>query len=189
MPDNDPKSKSPAGAPQGQSSSGSTQVQDDNESSSVEFERLQNDLNEARDRLLRAQAEFENFRKRSRRELDDERKYANAALLQDLLPVADNMDRAIEAAQKTQKSSDAVALLEGFQMVRQQLDAAMARHHCQPIKALGEPFDPHLHAAITAQPSSEHPANTVLAVVQTGYQLHDRVIRPSQVVVSTRADQ
>jgi molecular chaperone GrpE len=153
------------------------------DSSTQELERMQNELNEARDRLLRAQAEFDNFRKRSRRELDDERKFANVPLLRDLLPVADNMDRAIEASQKT---ADAATLLEGFRMVRQQLETVLERYDCQPIAALGEHFDPNLHQAITTQPSQEHPSNTVLAVVQQGYQVHNRVVRPSQVIVSAR---
>ena len=150
-----------------------------------ELERLQNELSEARDRLLRSQAEFENFRKRSRREIEDERKYANVPLLRDLLPVVDNLDRAIEAAQS---AADAGTLLGGVKMVRQQLEVVLGRHECQPIEALNEPFDPHLHEAITTQPSPQHPANTVLHVVQRGYQLHDRVIRPSQVIVSTRPE-
>lgn len=151
----------------------------------VDVERLQSDLAEARDRTLRVQAELENFRRRSRRELEDELKYANVPLLRDLLPVVDNMHRAIEAAQKTQ---DAGSLLEGFKMVKQQLESVLERHQCQPIKALGEPFDPHLHEAISMQPSADHAANTVLHVVQTGYQVHDRVIRPSEVIVSAAAE-
>jgi molecular chaperone GrpE len=151
----------------------------------MDLQRLQAELADSRDRTLRVQAELENFRRRSRRELEDERKYANVPMLRDLLPVVDNMGRAIEAAQKTQ---DASALLEGFKMVKQQLESVLQRHHCLPIEALGEPFDPHLHEAITMQPSADKPANTVLHVVQTGYQVHDRVIRPAQVIVSTAAD-
>lgn len=151
--------------------------------STQEVERMQKELSEARDRLLRSQAEFDNFRKRSRRELDDERKFANVPLLRDLLPVADNMERAIEAAKKT---ADVATLLEGFRMVRQQLETVLGQYDCRPIEALGEHFDPNLHQAITTQPSPQHPANTVVGVVQQGYQVHNRVVRPSQVIVSTQ---
>ena len=76
-------------------------------------------------------------------------------------------------------------LLNGFKMVRQQVEDVLKRHHCQQIEALYAPFDPHIHHAVMQQASDEHPANTVLMVTQNGYQLHDRVVRPSQVIVST----
>jgi molecular chaperone GrpE len=142
---------------------------------------LKAELAEAQDRALRSLAEMENFRRRTRRELEDERRYASVPLLRDLLPVFDNINRAIAAAEKTQ---DAASLLEGFKMVRQQLDEVLQRHQCREIPALGEPFDPNRHEAISAQPSAEHAPNTVLHVVQPGFQIHDRVIRPSQVIVS-----
>lgn len=146
-----------------------------------DMEQLQTELAEARDRILRAQADLENYRKRSRREMEEERRYANVPLLKDLLPVVDNIDRALEAAQK---SNEAGALLEGIKLVKQQLIAALARHHCVPIQAEGEQFDPHLHDAMTAIPAANLAPNTIMQVVQTGYQVHDRVIRPSQVIVS-----
>jgi molecular chaperone GrpE len=150
-----------------------------------DMEQLQSELAEARDKILRAQADLENYRKRSRRELDEERRYANVALLKDLLPVVDNIDRALESAQK---SGEGGPLLEGIKLVKQQLASALARHHCVEIKAQGQPFDPHQHQAVTAMPSQEQPANTVLQVVQPGYQVHDRVIRPSQVIVSKTSE-
>jgi molecular chaperone GrpE len=139
-------------------------------------------LAELKDRALRSQAELENYRKRMRKEMDDERRYAQLPLLSDLLPVLDNVSRAIQAAEK---SADASGLLAGFKMVSQQLENVLARHHCRRIDALHKPFDPHLHAAIMQQPSSEYAPNTVVQVAQEGYQLHDRVLRPSQVIVST----
>ncbi len=149
-------------------------------------EKLHAELDAARDRELRCHAELDNVRKRAARELDERLRYANLALLRDLLPVIDNVDRAIEAADK---NADAAALLEGFRMVSQQLDDVLKRHHCTRIGALHEPFDPNVHHAIMQQPSEEHPANTVLMVAQNGYQLHDRVVRPSQVIVSTKQEQ
>ena len=116
-----------------------------------------------------------------RREIADERRYAPLPLLRDLLPVVDNIDRAVEAAEQ---QGEAASLLEGFKLVRQLLVGILEQHDCQPINALGEPFDPQVHEAILKQPSDEHPADHVSLVTQQGYQLHDRVVRPSQVIVS-----
>ena len=139
------------------------------------------ELEAERDRALRLQAEMQNLRQRTSRELADERRYAPLAVMRDLLPVLDNIDRAIEAAEK---NSDAEALMEGFRLVRQQLTSVLAQHHCEPIEAVGEPFDPGFHEAILQQPSPDHAAGTVMLTTQTGYRLHDRVVRPTQVIVS-----
>jgi len=150
----------------------------------AETEKLQAELAEANDRVLRSQAELENFRKRVYRQMDEERKYAGLPLLRDLLPVIDNLDRAIEAAEQNENSS---SLLEGVKMVAQQFGDVLGQHHCKRIDAKGETFDPHLHEALAQQPSDECPAGCVLDVAQVGYQLHDRVVRPSQVFVSAGA--
>jgi molecular chaperone GrpE len=145
------------------------------------MDRLRADLDDAQNRALRFQADLDNYRKRVARELEMERRYANLPLLRDLLPVLDNVHRAIEAAEKSEEGG---GLLVGFQMVARQLEDVLRQHHCTAVEALGQPFDPHLHEAISQQPSEEHPPNTVLHEVQRGYTLHDRVVRPSQVVVS-----
>jgi len=139
------------------------------------------ELARAQDRVLRLQAELDNVYKRSRRELDDRLRYANFDLVQQLLPVIDNIERAIEAA----GSGETSGLLEGVQLVAQQLQAVLATHHCTPIEALHQPFDPNLHEAISQQPSDEYPPGTVILVTQTGYQLHDRVVRPPQVIIAS----
>lgn len=148
-----------------------------------EMDIVRSDLDEARDKMLRAQAELDNYRKRARRELDDERRYAEINLLRDLLPVKDNIARAIEAADK---NADPASLLEGLKMVRRQLDDVLKRHHCEPITGQGKPFDPAMHEAVMQQPSPEHDENTVLDILQSGYHLHDRVVRPAQVIVSKK---
>ena len=150
--------------------------------SSDTVEQLRAELERCRDQSLRCQAELDNYRKRAAREMDEHRRYANIGLLRDLLPVLDNVQRAIEAAEK---STDGSGLLDGVKLVAQQLQGVLERHHCVKIEALGAPFDPHLHHAILQQPSPDHPANTVIMVTEEGYQLHDRVVRPSQVIVST----
>jgi molecular chaperone GrpE len=149
------------------------------------LEQLRADLEAAKDRVLRSQAELENFRKRASREIEENRRYAELPLIQDLLPVLDNVERAIDAADKAQ---DVAVLLEGIKLVARQFEEVLARHHCQRIGALHLPFDPHLHHAISQQPTNEYPANTVVIVAQSGFQLYDRVVRPSQVIVSRLPD-
>jgi molecular chaperone GrpE len=146
---------------------------------------LEGQLDEARNRHLRAQAELENFRKRMLRTVEDERRYASLPLMRDLLPVVDNLQRAIQAAEQHEH---ATALLEGVKLVASQLDTVLQRHHCAPIVAHGAAFDPHLHEAIAQHPSADHEPGHVCLVAQAGYQLHDRVIRPAQVIVAAPRD-
>ena len=134
------------------------------------------------DRLLRLQAEMQNLRNRTSREIADERKYAALPVLRDLLPVVDNIDRAIEAAEK---AGEAENLLAGFRLVKQQLHTILSRNECEPIDAEGQLFDPNFHQAILQQPSAEVQAGNVMMVTQAGYKLHDRVVRPAQVIVSS----
>jgi len=134
------------------------------------------------DRVLRLQAELQNVHKRQAREIGDVRRYGGLPLMRDILPVLDNIDRAIEAAASSQ---DTAGLLDGVKLVRQQLLTALAQHSCEPIEAEGATFDPNEHQAILQQPSADIPAGQVMAVTQTGYKLHDRVVRAAQVIVSS----
>jgi molecular chaperone GrpE len=134
------------------------------------------------DRLLRLQAEMQNLRNRTSREIADERKYAALPVMRELLPVVDNIDRAIEAAEK---AGEAENLLAGFRLVKQQLHNILSQNQCEPIAAENAPFDPHFHEAILQQPSANVPAGHVLMVTQPGYKLHERVVRPAQVIVSS----
>lgn len=158
---------------------------------------LETQLREAKETALRSHAELENFRKRSQRELVEERRYAVVPLVRDLLPVVDNLERAIEAARSLPASSpsaqgqaaatpaSASSLLEGVKMVAQQFETVLKSHQCVRIETVGTPFDPNQHEAIAQEPSAEFPAGTVTRAVQAGFKLHDRVIRPAQVFVST----
>lgn len=145
-------------------------------------ERMQAEIAALKDRELRTRAELENYRKRASRELHDSLQYANLPLLRDLLPILDNIDRAIQAAEQ---NPEGTGLLEGVKMMRQQVEDLLQQYHCKRIEALHTPFDPNLHHAILQQPSQDFPPNTVVMVTQAGYQLYDRVVRPSQVAVST----
>lgn len=148
----------------------------------AEASRLRAELDEARDRALRFQAELENYRRRVAREMEQERRYAVLPLLRDLLPVWDNVNRAIEASEHAGESA---GLVQGVRMVAEQLEAVFRRYECVKVDALYQPFDPNFHEAITEQPSEEHPPGTVVGETQTGFRLHDRIVRPSQVIVST----
>jgi molecular chaperone GrpE len=143
---------------------------------------LESQLRESNERVLRAQAELENYRKRTQREMADERRYAIVPLVRDLLAVVDNLERAIEAAPAA-GSGD--GLLAGVKMVLTQLEEVLSRHQCVRIGAVGELFDPAVHQAIAQEPSDQYPAGSISRAVQAGYKLHDRVIRPAQVFVST----
>ncbi len=151
-----------------------------------EIDQLKQQLADAEKRVLLAQADLENYRKRMRREREDELKYADASLLADLLPVVDNLQRAIQSAQQSDQSS---GILEGVKLVEKQLIESMKRRGCVPIEAVGQPFDPNLHEAIMQQPTADAPPGTVVHETQVGYRLHERVIRPSQVIVSKPPDQ
>lgn len=147
----------------------------------AEIEVLRGELEDSKDRLLRAMADLENYRRRVHREMDDQRRHANTQLLRDLLPVIDNLERALEAAEK---AGEAAGLTQGVKMVVQQLEAALQQHGCVRIDALGARFDPNLHEAVLQQPTQEHPPGTVIHVVRPGFRLYDRVVRPSQVIVA-----
>ena len=149
-------------------------------------EELRGKLAEVQDKLLRTQAELENYRKRARRELEDQRRYAEIHLIRDLLPIVNNISRAIEAAEK---KTDAAKLLEGLKMMSQQFETVFTQHHAKLIGAaavVGEPFDPSRHEAILQQPHAEHPEHTVLGVTRPGLELHERIVRPAQVIVSSK---
>ena len=113
--------------------------------------------------------------------MDDERKYQSVPVLKSLLPIFDGLDRAVFAASQS-KNFD--ALLHGVQMTIKQLETALGGHGAKPIVAEGQPFDPNKHEAISQVPSADHPPMTVLNDVERGYTIHDRVIRPSKVIVS-----
>ena len=147
-----------------------------------EAERRQLELLDANNRAIRAQADLDNYRKRVQREQQQESRYVLMPLLRDLLPLLDNIQRAIEAAEKNEGTE---SLLEGFRLVAQQLQAILTQHGCHPIVALGETFDPNLHEAVSQTASDEYTAGKILMETAVGYQLHDRVVRPTQVIVST----
>lgn len=137
-------------------------------------------------RLLRTLAEFENYKKRTSREQLEFQKYANEALIKDLLPVVDNIERAISSADS--ESKDVSTFLEGVEMTLQGILKIFKKYHVTPIDAVGNPFDPSYHQAVMQSESSDHPANTVVQELQKGYLIYDRLLRPSMVAVSKSPD-
>lgn len=154
------------------------------ESRDDEMTRLRHEVDDANKRTLQAQADAENFRKRMRRDYEDQLKYASVPLVGDILQVRDNLSRAVEAARAGDDGSS-VGLIEGVAMVAKQLDDALAKHHVHEVPAAGVVFDPNIHEAISQMPSPDVEAGHVAHVAVTGFQMHERIIRPAQVVVST----
>jgi molecular chaperone GrpE len=133
------------------------------------------------DKFLRAQAELETYRRRVQKERDEDRRFAALPIVKELLPVLDNLQRAVEAADK---ADSVVDLKAGVEMVLQQSLDVLKKLQITPIAAVGQPFDPNLHEAVSQMPSAEYPPMTVMLEVERGYTLHERVIRPSKVIVS-----
>ncbi len=134
------------------------------------------------DRLLRLSAEFDNYKKRTSREMRDMVKFANEKFVLELLTVVDNLERAIESAPGNDGEDD--PLLQGINLTLNEVLKILERNHVQPVKALGEPFDPNFHQAMMQEACADQPANTVIREMQKGYTLHERLVRPAMVVVS-----
>jgi molecular chaperone GrpE len=141
---------------------------------------LEKEKKEHWDRYLRAAADLENFRKRQRRELEDARFEAKSKVLKEMLPVVDNLERAIEHATQQAGTNP---IVEGVQLVLRQFLSAFERLEVTPIEAAGQPFDPNLHEAIS-QIESDAPPGTVVQVLQRGYRSPERLLRPALVVVA-----
>lgn len=138
-------------------------------------------LAEARERMIRMQADFDNFRKRLAREKEDSIRYANEALLESLLPVIDSFELGLQAAAQ---ATDAKTIAQGMAMVQSQLHRFLVDCGVEEIKTEGASFDPHLHEAIAQEPSEDRPEGAILYQRRKGYKLRDRLLRPAAVVVA-----
>ena len=136
------------------------------------------------DRFLRATADLENFRKRSRRDLDDARIEARSKVLREMLPVIDNLDRALVHAESTEGGAQSGGIVEGVQLVMRQFAQALERCDVRPVEAVGKPFDPNMHEAISQMETAEHPPGSVVQSLQKGYTIGERLLRPALVVVA-----
>ena len=140
-----------------------------------------NELTEQKDKFVRLQAETDNFRKRLSREKEEFSQYANERLFKELLPIFDNFERALG-----DPSNDIKSLKEGLEMILKQFSSFLEKERVEPIEAIGEKFDPMIHEVLTSEESSEHEENTIISQFVKGYMINNRVIRPSQVVISKK---
>ncbi len=162
--------------------------------SAEEGEYLEDELETAKakarenyDRLLRVTAEFENYKKRSRREMDDFRRFANESLIKDILPIVDNLERALSVEQ-TGTESAAESLKEGVRMTLEGLTDTLKRFGVTPVESEGKPFDPNVHQAVSQEETEQYPDDTVSKELQKGYMLHSRLLRPAMVIVSKKPE-
>ncbi len=159
-----------------------TQTIDEDQDPASQLQAARQQAQENYDRLLRASAEFDNYKKRTAREMQDVIKYANEKIFKELLTVVDNLERAIEAAGADRKDED--PLVKGIHLTLGEVLRILERHKVKPVKALGEPFDPAYHQAMMQEEVADQPPNTVVREMQKGYVIHDRLLRPAMVVVS-----
>ncbi len=145
----------------------------------------QAEARENHDRMLRMAAELDNSKKRAARELDDLKKFATENLIRQLLTVVDNLERAIASASPDNENGQSV--VDGVALTLAEVTKILEKHHVSPIQALGEPFDPAFHQAMCQEESTDQPPNTVVQEFQKGYLIHDRLLRPTMVVVSKAA--
>lgn len=153
----------------------------------AKLEAAEKEAGENYDRFLRISAEFENYKKRKDREATDFRKYANETLVKELLPVVDNLERAVETSADHE---DAVnCILEGVDMTLKEILKVLEKFAVKAVDAVGNPFDPTFHQAVMQETSEDHPDNTVIKELQKGYTIHERLLRPSMVVVAKTASE
>lgn len=137
---------------------------------------------EYKERFVRSMADFDNYRRRVTREKEEARKFAAADLVEALLPVIDNMALALQSARA--HHPEAAAVLDGVDMIHNQLRSVMKSNGVEEVNPQGQPFDPNLHESIARHPSPDVPDGHVMAVTRTGYTLNGRLIRPASVVIS-----
>ncbi|OYT69621.1 MAG: nucleotide exchange factor GrpE [Armatimonadetes bacterium JP3_11] len=146
---------------------------------------LEQAYEEQKNLYLRTLADFQNYRRRQHEEIERQRGLLLESLMQDLLPILDNFERALQAAEATRELEP---LLEGVRMTERQIKAVLERYDIHPIIAIGQPFDPNLHEAIQRVETVDYEDGTVIDEVERGYRMGERVLRPSRVIVAKRPE-
>ena len=149
----------------------------------AQFEAKEAEAKETYDRLLRVSADFENYKKRSSREMEEFRKYANQSLLKEMLSVVDNLELAINSSKDGEKTDQ--TLIEGLNLTLNEILRVFEKFNVKPIEAQGKSFDPAYHEAVMREETDDYPENSVISEFQKGYLIHDRLLRPAMVVVAT----
>jgi molecular chaperone GrpE len=170
--------------PVGSLSSDETAEKNDKDELNIELNEWKQKAEEERDRVLRVLAEFENYKKRMNRQMEDYRKYANEALLKELLSVVDNLERAIVSSENSMDNPKESCVVEGVEMTLNEILKVLEKFHVASFESLGKPFDPAVHEAVMQQESKDHRENSIIQVLQKGYMINDRLLRPAMVVVS-----
>ena len=152
----------------------------------AKFEAKEKEAEETYDRLLRLSAEFENYKKRSAREIEEFRKFANQSLIKEMLSVVDNLELALNST-NSHKAIDK-DLLQGLEMTHSEILKVFEKFNVKPIDAKGQPFDPTFHEAVMQEETDDYAKNTVINEMQRGYMIHERLLRPSMVVVAKPKD-
>jgi len=188
--EHNPPVEETAGAPGDKDSPGEEEPVPGVFAGQVDVEQLQKELAEKKakndeyfNRLVRLQADFDNYRKRVQKEKEDFFKYASASLCESLLPVLDNFQLALAA-----REEDPAKVVEGVEMIYRQLQDVLQKEGLTPVAAVGEQFDPVKHEAVMQEATEEHPENTVIEELRRGYYLKDRLIRPAMVKVAKAKD-
>jgi molecular chaperone GrpE len=154
------------------------------ETAEAKAERLERELSDTKDRMLRIAADYENYKKRVKRSEDEAAVRARETLLREILPVLDNLERATVAVGQASKSGSVESLAQGVRLVEKQLQGALEKFQVKGFESLGQPFDPARHEAIQQLETDEHPAGSVAAVFARGYLIGDRLLRPAMVAVA-----
>ena len=146
-----------------------------------DLQETKDELDEQKDKFIRLQAETDNFRKRLSREKEEFSQYANERLFKELIPIFDNFERALE-----DPSNEIKSLKEGLDMILKQFSTFLEKEKVEPIKAIGEKFNPEFHEALTSEESNNHEEDTIISQFVKGYTINNRVLRPSQVIIAKK---
>ena len=146
-----------------------------------DLQETKDELEEQKDKFIRLQAETDNFRKRLSREKEEFSQYANERLFKELIPIFDNFERALE-----DPSNEIKSLKEGLDMILKQFNTFLEKENVEPIKAIGEKFNPEFHEALTSEESNDHAEDTIISQFVKGYKINNRVLRPSQVIIAKK---
>jgi len=157
------------------------------EKAEMDLEALRDELTQAKEQALRAAAEAQNIRRRAEQDVEKAHKFGLEKFVNDILPVADNLERAISAASGGEGAGSG-AVTEGIELTLKSLMDALQRHNVETVDPQGEPFDPQLHQAMTMVEQADAEPNSVIDVFQKGYTLHGRLVRPAMVVVAKAPD-
>lgn len=157
------------------------EVSEDVNALTNELEQVKREKDDLYDRLLRLQADYENYRRRTKKERENDLKYKSQSVIMELLPVLDNFERALQIEVSDEKAK---SFVDGIQMVHRQLKDALAKEGLEEIPTVGEQFDPHLHQAVMQVQDEEKESNEIVEELQKGYKLKDRIIRPAMVKVN-----